>query len=140
MTFFALLLHSVALGLLPGFAPPSRQDEKIYTVSEVHVKPRPLKGLDNFQTRWSRIGKYPEKALAEQVEGVVFIEFVVDTDGTISQSVVKTGIGYGCDEAALKAFNQVAKEPWKPGLRKNQPVKVKMVLPFFFRIVKRQGL
>ena len=47
------------------------QDDKIYTVSEVSVKPQPVKGLDDFQKRWSKEGDYPEKALEEQIQGVV---------------------------------------------------------------------
>ena len=134
----ACSLYAAFLFTLAAPVHPELQEEKIYTVSEVHTKPQPVNGLDHFQTRWSRIGKYPQEALEEQVEGVVFIEFLVKADGTIHNAAVKTGIGYGCDEAALKAFNTVAREPWKPGLRKNQPVSVKMVLPYFFRIVKRQ--
>ena len=107
------------------------------TGPSVNVKPEPAKGLNDFQTRWSKKGLYPENALKEAVQGIVYIEFIVNEDGTITDATVKTGIGYGCDEAALKSFNEVSKEPWKPGLIKDEPVKVKMVLPYFFRIVKR---
>ena len=132
-----LSFGSLVVIALTAFWETPLQDEKIYTVSEVHVKPQPVKGLDFFQTRWSRVGKYPQQALDGHVEGVVFIEFVVQTDGAIRNAAVKTGIGYGCDEAALKACNAVAKEAWKPGMRNGTPVNVKMVLPYFFRIVKR---
>lgn len=132
-----LIIHIISVAALSGIESSLLQDEKIYTVSEVSVKPHPLKGPDNFQIRWSREGKYPETARDEGIEGVVFIEFIVHSDGTISNSAVKTGIGYGCDEAALKAFKEVSKEPWAPGMLRNKPVKVKMVLPYFFRIIKR---
>lgn len=132
-----LLFQIICLGSLSGIVSQSLQDEKVYTVSEVSVKPQPLKGLDHFQARWSREGKYPESAQEEGIQGVVFIEFIINTDGTISNSAVKTGIGYGCDEAALKAFREVAKEPWNPGMLRDKTVKVKMVLPYFFRIIKR---
>lgn len=132
-----VVIHIICLCSFSGTERPLLQDEKVYTVSEVSVKPQPLKGLDHFQSRWSREGKYPESAQEEGIQGVVFIEFIVNTDGTISNSVVKTGIGYGCDQAALKAFREVAKEPWNPGMLRDKPVKVKMVLPYFFRIIKR---
>lgn len=125
---FAVAVHPDSKGL---------QDEKVYTVSEVSVKPQPAKGLDHFQDRWSKKVAYPETALKEEIQGVVYIEFIVNKDGSITDSAVRSGIGYGCDEAALKAFNDLAKEPWKPAIRRGEPVKVKMVLPFFFRIVKR---
>ena len=114
------------------------QEEKVYTVSEVSVKPDPVKGLKDFQERWSKKVKYPEDALKAKVQGMVFIEFVVNADSSVSEAMVKTGIGYGCDEAALKGFIELSKEGWKPGIKNNEPVKVKMVLPFFYRIIVQE--
>lgn len=113
------------------------QDEKIYTVSEVSVKPEPLKGLKEFQEKWSKKVKYPEEAINKQVQGIVFIEFVVNPDSSITDSAVRQGIGFGCGEAALKVFEELSKEGWKPGIRLGKPVKVKMVLPFYFRLIQR---
>lgn len=118
--------------------PSSVQEEKIYTVSEVSVKPEPVKGLKDFQERWSKRVKYPEDALKAKVQGMVFIEFVVNSDSSVSEASVKSGIGYGCDEAALKGFIDLSKEGWKPGIKNNEPVKVKMVLPFFYRIIVQE--
>ena len=112
------------------------QEEKIYTVSEVATKPEPVDGLGNFQKKWSRKVTYPKSALDEKIQGMVFIQFVVAADGSIEDASVKSGIGYGCDEAALDAFKLVSKNGWKPGIKNNAPVKVKMVLPFYFRIIK----
>ena len=112
------------------------QEEKIYTVSDVSVKPEPVSGLEKFKDKWSKKVVYPEDAIKKNIQGVVFIEFVIDKDGSIDDSAVRQGIGHGCDEAALKAFNDLAEEHWKPGIRSDQPVKVKMVLPFYFRILK----
>lgn len=132
-----VFIHIFCLCSLSGIAGPPLQDEKVYTASEVSVKPQPLKGLDHFQKRWSRAGKYPQHAQDQGIQGMVFIEFIVNADGTITDAAVRKGIGYGCDEAALEAFREVAKEPWKPGMLRDKPVKVKMVLPYFFRIIKR---
>jgi protein TonB len=112
------------------------QEEKTYTVSEVSVKPEPPIGLDAFQKKWSGKVSYPDEALREGVQGMVFIQFTVEKDGSIRDASVRSGIGYGCDEAALEGFRELAKTPWKPGVKSDQPVKVKMVLPFYFRILK----
>lgn len=112
------------------------QEEKIYTVSEVSVKPEPVSGLEDFKTKWSKKVVYPPEAIKDNIQGVVFIEFVVNQDGTIHNAAVRQGIDNSCDAAALKGFKELAKDAWKPGMRNDQPVKVKMVLPFFFRIVK----
>ncbi|MEX1241209.1 MAG: energy transducer TonB [Cyclobacteriaceae bacterium] len=113
------------------------QEEKIYTVSEVSVKPEPVMGLKAFREKWSKMVKYPEDAIKKQVQGIVFIEFVVRSDSSVVDAAVKQGIGFGCDEAALKGFEELSKEGWKPGVKLGQPVKVKMVLPFYFRIIQQ---
>lgn len=112
------------------------QDEKIYTVSEVHVKPEPIIGLKEFQNRWSRKVTYPAEALKQKVQGMVFVEFIVNPDSTVTNAAIRSGLGYGCDEAALEAFVELSRDGWKPGVKNEQAVKVKMVLPFYFRILK----
>lgn len=132
-----LFLHMLFL-VLSGDACNQQlpQESKVYTVSEVNVKPEPVKGIRQFQDRWMSKVKYPEEAVKEGIQGTVFIEFIVNTDGSIAEAAVRSGIGHGCDEAALKGFLEVAREGWKPGMKDNQPVKVKMVQPFFFRIIE----
>ena len=135
MTLF--LYYIVSLFLLPDSSHPGPyQDEKIYTVSEVAIKPEPADGLEDFKKKWSRKVTYPKSAVEEKIQGMVFIEFVVSKDGSIESASVKSGIGHGCDEAALEAFKQVSKGAWKPAIKNDVPVKVKMVLPFYFRIIK----
>ena len=129
--------HIVCLSFLfPSTGFEIFQEEKVYTVSEVSVKPEPLMGQHNFQKKWSSKVSYPGDAVKEKVEGMVFIEFVVDKDGSIQDAAVRSGLGFGCDEAALEGFKEVCREAWKPGVKNDQPVKVKMVLPFQFRIIK----
>jgi len=135
----SLILYQIILLMLvpdPGHF-QNLQEEKIYSVGEVNEKPQPVIGLTEFQSRWSKKVVYPEAAVKKKIQGMIFIQFIVNRDGVIENASLKAGIGYGCDEAALKGFNEVCKEPWKPGFKNDQPVKVAMVLPFFFQIVER---
>lgn len=136
-----LLFHMALVLVLPTRAVTCAhfQDEKIYTVSEVTVKPAPVMGLKTFQDKWSKKVLYPNDAIKENIQGIVFIEFIVDKDSTVHHAAVRSGIGHGCDEAALRGFEELSKQGWKPGLLKNEPVKVKMVLPFFFRILQTKN-
>lgn len=129
--FYILFLTTFAAPCTPGFC----QEEKIYTVSEVSVKPEPMIGLKEFLDKWSKRVKYPEEALKQKVQGMLFIEFIVNTDSSVVDTNVKRGLGHGCDEAALKAFNELSMEGWKPGIRLGLPVRVRMVLPFYYRII-----
>lgn len=116
--------------------PARLQDEKVYTVSEVSVKPEPIAGTEVFHKKWSRRVVYPPVAVSKDVQGMVYIQFIVNKDGSIQDASVRSGIGYGCDEAALKVFNEISENAWKPGLKNGQPVKVKMVLPFYFKLIR----
>jgi TonB family protein len=46
--------------------------------------------------------KYPEEALVKRIEGVVSLRLSIDYHGDVTDVKVKTGIGYGCDEEAIR--------------------------------------
>lgn len=75
---------------------------------------------------------YPEIAKRAGVEGKVLISFVINRDGSPSNFDVIKGIGAGCDEEAIRVIKLMPN--WKPGRQNGQPVKVKLVVPFSFRL------
>lgn len=76
--------------------------------------------------------KYPEQAKKEKITGKVYISFVVERDGSISNAEVLRGIGGGCDEEALRVVRNMPK--WKPGTQRNKPVRVQYTLPLNFKL------
>lgn len=76
--------------------------------------------------------KYPQLAKESKIEGKVFIQFVVEKNGEITEAKVLRGIGYGCDEEALRVVNGMSK--FKPGEDKGKIVRASMVLPFQFKL------
>jgi len=75
--------------------------------------------------------KYPEMARKAGIEGRVFIQFVVDENGFVTQAKVDKGIGGGCDEEALRVVRQAR---FTPGKQRNKAVKVRMSLPITFKL------
>lgn len=61
------------------------------------------------------------------VSGKVFVEFVVEMDGSISSAKIKRGIHDIIDKDALKAVLKLKK--WEPGEQNHKPVRVRLVLP-----------
>jgi TonB family protein len=55
--------------------------------------------------------QYPEKALANKVEGLVFVTYTVDNIGEIVDVEITKGIGYGCDEEAERVIRLMKYEP-----------------------------
>ena len=62
------------------------------------------------------------------VSGRIFVGFIVEPDGSITNVKVLRGIEKHCDEEAMRIVNSMPK--WKPGMRKGEPVRVQYIVPF----------
>ncbi len=89
-------------------------------------------GMPALSAYMSEHLKYPKEALKMRVEGRVFMQFVVEKDGSVSNAEVIRGIGYGCDEEALRVLR--AMPAWKPGQQGGMPVRVRYSLPIRFKL------
>ena len=76
--------------------------------------------------------KYPAVAKDNGIEGKVYIKFVVNEDGSVSQAQDVRGIGGGCDEEALRVVKDMPK--WKAGKQRGKNVKVWYTLPVYFKL------
>lgn len=77
--------------------------------------------------------RYPYQAQEDGVKGKVFVSFVVEKDGSITDVSVIKGIGHGCDEEAIKV---IKKSPlWKPGKNKGIPVRVRYNMAINFQMM-----
>ena len=76
--------------------------------------------------------KYPQKAIDEQTEGRVIVQFVIDKNGKVSSPEVIRGVTSELDQAALDIIS--ALPDWKPGEQDGQKVNVKYTLPVVFKL------
>ncbi|KAA3632877.1 MAG: TonB family protein [Bacteroidetes bacterium] len=79
---------------------------------------------------------YPFEARRQNIEGTIVLRFVVEMDGTISNSEVMRDIGGGCGEEALRIVNAMngLGIRWVPGQHKGQDVRARYVLPVRFKL------
>jgi len=89
-------------------------------------------GMKAFYEFVQKKMKYPSQARRMGIEGRVFVEFVVDKDGTLIDVKAIKGIGAGCDEEAVRVIKMHPK--WSPGKQRGKPVKQKIVLPINFQL------
>jgi periplasmic protein TonB len=75
---------------------------------------------------------YPKKAKRDRIQGRVFVTYVVEKDGSISNIKVLRGIGGGCDEEAVRVIRLMPK--WIPGKHEGQPVRVQFNVPIKFTL------
>ena len=78
--------------------------------------------------------KYPQKARETGIQGRVFISFVVEPDGSVSNVKLLRGIGGGCDEEAMRVVKSMPK--WKPGKQRGKAVRVSYQIPVFFKLTE----
>ena len=110
--------------------PEERADEIFVIVEE---QPSPIGGMQEFYKYVSENLKYPVRAARMGIEGRVFIEFIVEKDGSLTDIKVAKGIGGGCDEEAIRVISEAPK--WDPGKQRGRPVRVRMIMPIAFKIL-----
>jgi TonB family protein len=103
-----------------------------YSYKEIQQMAKPLNGMEFFYQQIARNIKYPAKARRHGIEGKVFVEFILQKDGAITNVKTIKGIGGGCDEAAEEVIRLSPK--WTPGRQRGQLVRQKMVLPINFKL------
>ncbi|MCK5855843.1 MAG: energy transducer TonB [Bacteroidales bacterium] len=75
---------------------------------------------------------YPMMAIESLIQGTVYVTFVVEKDGRITDVKVISGIGGGCDEEAVRVIKKMPK--WNPGKQRGIPVRVQINVPIKFKL------
>jgi protein TonB len=109
---------------------PKEDVDQIFLVVEETAMPQG--GMQAFYEYVGKKLKYPAQARRMGIEGKVFVEFVINRDGTIQDVKAIKGIGAGCDEEAVRVIQSAPS--WKPGKQRGKPVRQRMVLPITFKL------
>ena len=105
-----------------------------------NIKPEPLVavqempsfkgGLEALLSFLQNNIKYPQEAIELGISGTVYVAFVVEIDGSITEVNLGRGIGGGCNEEAIRVVKSMPN--WIPGKQNNIPVRVRFNLPVKF--------
>jgi protein TonB len=106
-------------------------DEEVIPHYKVEIVPEFIGGEKALIKYLSGKIKVPEMAKHARVNGKIHVEFTIDEEGNVTDIQLLNELGYGCDEIALKAFQDMP--AWKPGIQQNRKVKVRMRQPIGFR-------
>ncbi|MGE4017652.1 MAG: TonB family protein [Cyclobacteriaceae bacterium] len=104
---------------------------EIFTIVEDPAAP--VDGMTSFYEAVGREIQYTETARKQGIEGRVFVEFVVQEDGSLSNFKVLKGIDPALDQNAIEAIKRTHME-WKPGKQQGKAVKQRLVLPITFSL------
>ncbi len=75
--------------------------------------------------------QYPDIAREKSIQGTVVLEFVVETNGFITNINVKQGVNGGCTEEALRILKQTK---WNPAVLNEKYVRYKINYPITFNL------
>ena len=110
----------------------SKQEGDVFTI--VEEQPEYEQGMPNFYKQIAKEIRYPKAARQNDIEGTVHLQFVVEKDGSVNEIEVLKGIGYGCDEEAIRAVQQIG--TFKPGKQRGKTVRVRMTMPIIFKFIE----
>jgi protein TonB len=118
---------------------PASSGMNVVTETNVVVDMRSVEIMPAFpggEAAWSKFLqknlRYTQQALDAGISGKVFVSFVVEKDGHLSDITVDRGVGYGLDEETVRVLKLVP--PWKPGIQNGRPVRVRYTMPFNFQL------
>ncbi|MCD6112021.1 MAG: TonB family protein [Bacteroidales bacterium] len=78
--------------------------------------------------------KYPKEAREKGIQGTVYVTFIIEADGSVTNARILRGIGGGCDKEALRVIENMPK--WIAGKQDGKPVRVQFNMPIKFSLEK----
>jgi len=121
---------------IPEYKPIAVQEEQEVAEAEIFtvVEEAPsFPGGDAARIRFLQENiKYPQIARESSIQGTVYVTFVVEKSGQVTDVRVLRGIGGGCDEEAVRVIKAMPK--WNPGKQRGKPVRVQFNMPIKFTL------
>ena len=111
---------------------PDYSRQKIYQSVEVDEEPKFPGGEHELMEYISDNIVYPQAAIDEGIQGRVFVSFVVEPNGKVTNVEVLRGINSDCDEEAVRVIQSLPN--WEPGVRRGNNVRVAFVVPVKFSL------
>jgi TonB family protein len=108
----------------------NQKEEEIFTAVDQNAEfPGGMGAFGKFlQTNL----KYPINAQRANVQGKVYVQFVVNTDGSIQNVDVLKSVGFGCDEEAVRVIKSVPR--WTPAKQSERAVRSRFTIPINFQL------
>lgn len=131
ISFISALFITLTLCVRPAYAQEKETDSKAVfnMVEEMPKFPGEEEGLKAFIMNNVR---YPKEAREKGIQGKVYVQYVIDTDGSVTDARIAKGVNPLLDQEALRVVNSMPK--WKPGKQKGVLVRVSYTLPVNFAL------
>lgn len=125
-----LTLVFVTLSLFTTNKTQQYPDTTVVEFTVVQKMPEYKGGMQKFHQHIAANLKYPKEAKDAGVYGRVFLSFIVEKDGKLSNFKIQRKLGYGCEEAAIAAIKPLKFD--KPAIYNGKPTRMQLNLPVNF--------
>jgi protein TonB len=103
------------------------EEEVFFIVEQMPEFPGGEKALREYIAKHV---KYPTLAQENGIQGKVYVTFIVDKNGNVTNATIARGVDTALDKEALRVINSLPK--WTPGKQRGQPVNVSYTVPISF--------
>jgi len=107
--------------------PESKTDTTIFTSTDVETVPECSGGFERFAKYLAN----NKQMTSLHDKGIVYVQFVVETDGKLTQIKVVKSLSADADKVAASVIRN--SPLWKPGIKNGQAVRVQCTLPLHFK-------
>ena len=127
--FILMLMILFSLTIGASIAQDTENENRFIIIDE---PAQPAGGYSDFYGRVSRELIYPDEARRQGIEGKVYIQFVVNVEGELTEFEINQDIGAGCGEAAIEAIKKAGK--WSIPRHQGKPREMRILLPITFML------
>jgi periplasmic protein TonB len=118
------ILTVAPAGTGPKTSQVVEEDNEVYNTAGIEVKPEFPGGMDKFYNFVFKNYRAPDEG---GLKGKVYVTFVVEKDGSLTDIKVLRDIGYGTGKEAIRVLQKCPR--WNPGIQNGKPVRVLYSLP-----------
>lgn len=122
------------------FKLPDKQEEQTNKKEEAEIFCYVMEDMPYFQQNVQKYIathlRYPDQALKEKIEGKVYVQFIIDTIGRVTNVKIIRSPNPLLNEEAVRVVSEMPN--WKPGKKGNKPVNTSYTLPIRFELPKEQ--
>ena len=126
-------VEGTATPIVEGTVTPNDESQSHLPVLDVvEEMPQFQGGMQALMEFLSKNIRYPKEAFEANKQGRVIVNFIIETDGSISEAKVVKSVDPSLDEEAVRVIN--AMPNWTPGRQSGKAVRVKYTVPINFRL------
>jgi periplasmic protein TonB len=123
---------AVLLTALICQAQPQENKTKEGVYQEVEEMPEYPGGINALKSEIASSINYPVEAKKNGIQGKVFVSFVIDEQGKVTNAKIERGMEASLDQESLRVVNNL--KSWKPGKEKGKAVKVAYTIPINYAL------